>query len=879
MTPESVRFVCPRCDKPYRAPRQQVEASGGRLGIRCSSCGQPMRVRWTGAGAEVEPLPEGSAPPVVGEEPHAPDALPAVGERVGRYELQGLVGRGGMGSVYRAFDPATNRVVALKLLSPGAPEEAAVRFQREIEVQGNVHHPNLMPIFDSGAAGPLRFYTMELLREPFELSQLILLARSGDAARTSRLKPLATLAGLVRHVMVPVCEAIHHANVREGVLHRDLTPSNVLVDAVGLRPYVIDFGVCALLERRNARLAHLKAPTTSAEGGVRRVTGTLTYMPPEQLRGEVHHHGDVWALGALLHAIVTGEPPLAPAVKAVVPRSDRLEGLRLLMEQAEREGDLGEVEQYRTKALELKEGRERTLADLHRDILDGRYQPRPPLLDAALDAIIAKAMAPEPGQRYRNARALRDDLEAWLGGRAVEALVERHSGVGRSAYRARLLLRRHRGWIAAGTLVALGAAAWLLWPQRDGGPGLPERKRAAAARWTEQNRSLEPLQGPARRALAGWIALDPEDPAPWEALEARRAQVAAAQEALERSQRRSALEEAERSGDAARVSAAAARLSEVAERAQDAELLALAQGLRRLEIAGGAPGGVLSVRAVEADGSIGPARAAPRALAPGRWIVVSAAGGREGWTPVEVARSKEPLRVGPLPEVAALPEGCVFVPAGRVRGPQGESQVPALVWERTEVSIGRYAAWLATLPMEEQERRVPRQAGPLGEAPRPLWTRREVGFAPPQGTNLLHPVDAISLYDARAFALAQGRRLPSAQEWAWAAAGPFAWPTPVGEVGRLFSPDDGLALGSGVRAPHAVGTEASDVSPFGLRDLAGNVAEWTETLATFEGTSGWLVMGSGYGLPPERALLKRAAPEPGWRPLSGVGFRLVFPLP
>jgi formylglycine-generating enzyme required for sulfatase activity len=255
-------------------------------------------------------------------------------------------------------------------------------------------------------------------------------------------------------------------------------------------------------------------------------------------------------------------------------------------------------------------------------------------------------------------------------------------------------------------------------------------------------------------------------------------------------------------------------------------------------------------------------------------VAVSVIEGNEAFVPFEVERSKDPLRLDRPP---SAPDGTVLVPTGRVKGPLGESQVPALLWERTEVTVERYGAWLATLPADEQAQRVPRVAGALGEAPRPVWDKREGRFIPPKSLAALAPVEGISLYDARAFAAAQGRRLPTAQEWAWAATGPFAAPTPVGSLDAVFSLP--LVVGAGAQRAVAVGGSEDDVGPFGLKDMAGNVAEWTATLTTYEGTNGWLVMGSGYGLPPERAIVTRAVPEPGWKPLQGVGFRCVLPAP
>ena len=135
-----------------------------------------------------------------------------LGDRVGRYEVEAELARGGMGSIYKAYDPAANRHVALKVLLSSATELDRLRFQREIQVQGNIQHSNILPIFDSGVVGTTRYFTMELLKDPLDLLLLTDLCRSGAAAKDVRLKQVSTVEGLVRHVLVPVCAAIHSQN-------------------------------------------------------------------------------------------------------------------------------------------------------------------------------------------------------------------------------------------------------------------------------------------------------------------------------------------------------------------------------------------------------------------------------------------------------------------------------------------------------------------------------------------------------------------------------------------------------------------------------------------------------------------------------------------
>ncbi len=890
----SLKFACPACGKHYSLLPGDLAAAGGVARPRCGRCRAKLSVRQGDLGLTVTleeaptSAPPGAAGPPAAEPPEAepPEEAPAgpvAGERLGRYELEALVGRGGMGSVYRAFDPATHRQVALKVLPPGTSAQDVARFEREVQVQGNVNHPHILPIFDSGQAGVYRYYTMELLREPLALSQLGPLVRTGEALRSARLKPVSTLSGLVERVLLPLCDAVHHANLKEGVLHRDLTPGNVLVDLHGLRPYLIDFGVCTLLERKNPRLADLPSEASlAAQGATRTVSGTLVYMPPEQIQGQADRRGDVWGLGALLHFLVAGGPPVEPAAHSLVPRTNRIEGLEILIEQAQRDGDAGEVQQYRAKLAELEEGRERTLAEVQQDVARGRYQPRPASVDPALEAVIVKAMAPDAEQRYRNARELKADLEAWIAGRAPSALAEQKGGAVRALYASRQTLRRWRWPLVALVLLGAGAVVWTLFSRARA-----QDEIAIATGRVQSFQARGP--GPGQEDLI-WrlLELDPQSQVGRDAL--RRLYDERASEAARGrvSQRAVRLAQTAREADARGEAAAAASLDARAALRQMLDegllpdspaLAAVARDERRVIVAPVAGSATLTFQRVEADGSLGGARAAEAGenrLPPGRYVLAVASDGRRVHAPFEIPRSLERVEVEAPIDPARLPARTIYVQGGRPQGPLGEGPVGALVWEATEVTVERYAAWLATLPQAEQARRVAREAGLFGAIGRPLWERKDGRFVPAKA-DLQKPIDSISLHDARAFALAEGRRLPTAQEWAWAATGPFGAPCALGALERLFS--DVACLGPEARVPREVGTSAGDVSLFGLQDLAGNVAELTSTLSTRSGETGWLVLGSGYGLAPERGRAASAVVVPGWMPLRGVGFRLVMDPP
>ena len=337
------------------------------------------------------------------------------GDRVGRYEIEAVVGRGGMGTVYKAYDPTSRRHVALKSLVPQAQELDVLRFEREIAVQGNIQHPNIMPIFDSGVVGTTRYYTMELLHQPLDLIDITALVHEGQAAKDSDLARVATITDVMRTIVLPLCRATHHANTKEGVLHRDIKPGNIMVDRGELRPYLIDFGVASLLRADHPRLADLdKSLPVPLRGEGVHVAGTLVFMPPEQARGEAHATGDVWGLGAVMHYIVSGEPPLESAKKSKLSRRERVANLAMLIEQARDEGNHGDAKQYMAMLERVKSGQERSIDDLRRDVLRGHYKRRPPGVEPGLDAMISKAMHPDPDQRYETAGALHDALSQWL---------------------------------------------------------------------------------------------------------------------------------------------------------------------------------------------------------------------------------------------------------------------------------------------------------------------------------------------------------------------------------------------------------------------------------------------------------------------------------
>jgi serine/threonine protein kinase len=869
----SPRVRCPTCGKRFRADAARVAAAPRGLRSRCTGCGASFRVLARAEGPVAEPVLPGLNAPAPSERRRrraaraardaaaGPDGTAAsalgAGERIGRYEIEALLGRGGMGAVYRVYDPATNRHVALKVLAPDAPEDDRRRFRREVEIQGNVHHPHLMPIYDSGVLGTTRWYTMEFLDRPLDLTAVLALSRGEGGDAEVRLRPLTSIEGVLRHVLVPVCEAIHHANAREGVLHRDLKPANVLVDRNGLRPFVIDFGVGSVLERTNDRLAHLPREVPVPASGRLRVTGTLGWMPPEQARGETDRRGDVWGLGALVRFVATGEPPYRPAARSGVASADRADGLRLLIEQAERRGDAREVREYRETLGRLEATGDRSTKDLARDVLAARYVPMPTDVDRGLAAVVARAMAPDPAERYRHALELRDDLLAWLSHRPLRAILETTGAARGALYRGALLVRRRRGLVALGAVAVLGGAVALAW-----GTG------HATAKGTGRG---DVRQG-ADEALA------------------------AARRAVERERTDALVDEARRlaadadlrlaAGDVVAGDRALARLGHAldglgadtlpAEELDD--LRRRARGEMPFVVRAPWEGCRLSLVPVASGGgrvAWDAERPVAETVPRGRWILRVRRGDGEVLVPFEAAGADHPVEVACPVDPATLDASTVYVPGGRAPGPGEPSDVGPLLWDRTEATEERYARFLASLPASEARRRAPRAAGVLGGPDRPLWTERDGVLVPPT-TAGRRPVEGISLHDARAFARFEGQRLPTAAEWAWAASGPDGRLTPVGDLADLLA----LRVRAGTGgAPGDVGGEPADRSPFGLLDLSGNVAEWTSTHAAYRGVTGWFAMGGGYAADPAAAVVVRADPRPGWAPAEGVGVRLVRDVP
>ena len=237
------------------------------------------------------------------------DPVTTLGEGLtGRYTIEREIGRGGMATVYLARDLRHDRHVALKVLDPelGAVL-GAERFLAEIKVTASLQHPNLLPLFDSGAVGGLLFYVMPFIE--------------GESLRHRLDRERQLPVDEVVAIGAGVAKALAYAHVR-GVIHRDLKPENVLLQSG--QPLVADFGIALAVSNAGG--------TRITQTGLS--LGTPQYMSPEQATGDraIDARSDIYALGAMLYEMLTGEPPHTGATVQVImakvltdtPRSVRL---------------------------------------------------------------------------------------------------------------------------------------------------------------------------------------------------------------------------------------------------------------------------------------------------------------------------------------------------------------------------------------------------------------------------------------------------------------------------------------------------------------------------------------------------------------------------
>ena len=276
--------------------------------------------------------------------------------RVGHYKILGVLGEGGMGTVYEAEQDHPRRVVALKVIRGGSLSPQLLRrFEHESLVLGRLQHPGIAHVYEAGTiegagGNPVPFFAMELIR--------------GVPLTTyAALKKLGTRERL--DLIARICDAAYHAH-QKGVIHRDLKPGNILVDESG-QPKILDFGVARAIDSDIQQTLHTE---------IGQLVGTAPYMSPEQVGGdpdELDTRSDVYALGVVAYELLTGRLPYK------LGRKTTHETVRVIREE----------EPTRLSSLD------RTLR-------------------GDVETIVAKALEKDKVRRYQSAEALAGDIRRYL---------------------------------------------------------------------------------------------------------------------------------------------------------------------------------------------------------------------------------------------------------------------------------------------------------------------------------------------------------------------------------------------------------------------------------------------------------------------------------
>jgi len=311
---------------------------------------------------------------------------------LGDYELLEEVGRGGQGVVFRARQKSLNRTVALKVISLGqwASKAHLKRFRLEAEAAARLEHPCIVPIHEVGERNGSCYFSMKFV-EGGQLDEVV--RRKSMSVRQAA------------ELIAKIARTVHYAH-EHGILHRDIKPGNILLDAKG-EPHLTDFGLARLVESESSVTQTLD------------VLGTPSYMAPEQAVGNnaaISSVTDVYGLGAVLYQLLTGQPPFAGGTT--------YETIKLLLDTEPR-------------------------------------QPRQlnPKIDRDLSTMCLKCLEKDPKRRYPSALALAEDLERWLKHEPIQA---RRTGL---FVRGRKWVQRNpTSALLAASLIALAAAAgWIIW--------------------------------------------------------------------------------------------------------------------------------------------------------------------------------------------------------------------------------------------------------------------------------------------------------------------------------------------------------------------------------------------------------------------------------
>ena len=398
---------------------------------------------------DTRPLPPPT--PLISDH-QAPQALPTIGQ-IGRYDLKFLIGEGGLGTVYAAYDPVLSRLIAVKTLHVDLPQDDLPAFNamflHEARAVASLSHPHIVTVHDAGVSEHGAYIAMALLKGK-DLRQLLAMGWRPTPAQA---------ALIVRRL----ADALAYAHQR-GVEHRDIKPANVFMTG-RTQPCILDFGIARI--RQTERLGPKDDPESRLQ---EMVGGSPYYMAPEQVRREaLDARVDVYALGVLLHELLTGRRVFG---------GDSLEAI------AE--------------------------AVLHAEV--SSPDQLNPAVPASLSDIVMRAMHRDPGQRIRSARRLAQELRAWLVVQDEARRVSRaQPPVAADGGRA----RRGLGWLAgAGWAMALLGLGWGWWQHHTDQSSLAEAPPLTQAQTQMQTQgpTQEPVPPPSAMASAPTSLAPDEEP-------------------------------------------------------------------------------------------------------------------------------------------------------------------------------------------------------------------------------------------------------------------------------------------------------------------------------------------------------------------------------
>jgi len=392
---------CPTCKQPLAVPLPSATVPSSPPHQIDGAESSLVKAGLNG-GVTLDNDPAGRKPTAIaGQKPQRSisDALAQRQKSTQRYVVEGEIARGGMGAVLRAVDCDIRREVAVKYMLDDKDPKKKARFIEEAQINGQLEHPNIVPVYDLGIDAQQRPFIMMKMVKGRSLKDVL------DQLRDHpKLAEKDFSLGRLLNILVNVCNALSFAHARN-VVHRDLKPANIMLGDFG-EVYVMDWGLAKVLNQpgaadqmavptqataslsgRNSKVVTNRAPEAdlTQEGSV---LGTPVYMPPEQATGDLNaidQRSDVYSLGAILYEMLTLHPPVSK------------EGGHLSVLMQVVQGEIQAPQQREPKR--FRAGR----------------------IPTELAAVAMKALAKERENRYPTADALRRDIERFQEGRSVSA--------------------------------------------------------------------------------------------------------------------------------------------------------------------------------------------------------------------------------------------------------------------------------------------------------------------------------------------------------------------------------------------------------------------------------------------------------------------------